>query len=172
VSGALSIFLSLVLADRVRSGLAIGLIGGAATAGALVGLGMRHDVAVLPFATTGRALFDAWRLAAPTMLVSVVVGVVAHLMWSALWGVCFSVVALGLRGLALPAGALLFVLFLGALSSTAVPGALGAAAFAPLSTAQTAFLLVLLAGAFIAGVAVVRHRRETEPGSVAPKSVT
>lgn len=166
------VFLSLVLTDRIRAGLAIGLIGGAATAGALVGLGARHDVAVLPFASSGRALFDAWRLAAPTMVVAVSVGVAAHLMWSALWGVCFSLVALGLRGLALPAGALLFVLFLGALSSTAVPGALGAAAFAPLSTAQTAFLLVLLAGAFIAGVVLVRQRREPETGSVTPTSVT
>jgi hypothetical protein len=133
---------------------------------------MRHDIAMLPFVTSGRALFSAWHLATPTMTVAVIVGAVAHLMWSALWGVCFSVVALGLRGLALPAGALLFVLFLGALSATAVPGALGAAAFAALSTAQTAFLLVLLAGAFIAGVAVVRHRREPEPGSGAPGSVT
>lgn len=153
-------FLSAVLADRVRQGVTIGLIGGAATAGALVGLGMRHDLATLPFASGGRALFDAWRLAAPTVGVAIGVGLAAHLMWSALWGICFSLVALRLRGLALPAGALLFVLLLGALSSTAVPGALGAAAFAPLTAAQTAFLLVLLAGAFIAGVSLVRQRHD------------
>lgn len=133
---------------------------------------MRHDIAALPFASSGRALFDTLRLAAPTMAMAVLAGVVAHLLWSVLWGVCFSLVAFGLRGLALPAGALLFVLLLGALSSTAVPGALGAAAFAPLSTAQTAFLLVLLAGAFIAGVGVVRRRPEPDAGSTDPKSVT
>lgn len=161
-----------MLSDRIRQGVVIGLIGGAATAGALVGLGMRHGVASLPFAASGSALFEAWRLAAPTMSVAVVVGIVAHLMWSALWGVCFSVVALGLRGIALPAGALLFVLLLGALSATAVPGALGAAAFATLSTAQTAFLLTILAGAFIAGVLVVRHGRGLASGSVTRESVT
>lgn len=84
------------------------------------------------------------------------VGVGAHLMWMVLWGTCFSVASARLRGIALPAGALLFVLFLGALAGSVVPGALGAVAFAALTSAQTAFLLSLLAGAFIAGVAITR----------------
>ncbi len=152
------VFLSLVLADRIRNGITIGLIGAAATAGALVGLGLRHGAATLPFELGGRALLGAWRMAAPVDGVAVSLGVASHLMRMMLWGVCFSVVATQLRGLALPAGALLFALFLGALSGTVVPGALGAAAFASLTTAQTAFLLTLLSGAFIAGVVGVRSR--------------
>ncbi len=154
----LPVFLSLVLANRVRDGVSIGVIGAAATAGALVGLGLRHDAAALPFDLAGRALLASLRLATQSEPFAVTLGAVAHLVWMALWGVCFSAFATSLRGLALPAGALLFVLFLGALAGTVVPGALGAAAFASLSSAQTAFLLALLAGAFIAGVVVVRPR--------------
>ena len=147
-----------VLANRIRHGISIGLIGAAATAGALIGLGLRHGAATLPFEMGGRALLGSWRLATTVEGVAVSLGVMSHLLWMTLWGVCFSVVATQLRGLALPAGALLFVLFLGALAGTVVPGALGAAAFAGLTTAQTAFLLTLLAGAFIAGVVGVRSR--------------
>lgn len=138
--------------------MSIGAIGAAATAGALVGLGMRHDAATLPFDLAGRALLASLRLATASPSFAVGLGAVTHLLWMGLWGVCFSAFATSLRGLALPAGALVFVLFLGALAGTVVPGALGAAAFAQLSSAQTAFLLALLAGAFIAGVVVVRPR--------------
>jgi len=148
-----------VLADRLRTGLPIGLIGGAATAGALIGLGFRHDAATLPFELGGRALLASWRVAAPAAGVVLALGVLAHLLWMALWGLCFSVAATRLRGTTLAAAALLFVLFLGALSSTIVPGALGAVAFAALTSAQTAFFLALLAGAFIAGVVLTRDAR-------------
>lgn len=147
-----------MLADRIRNGLSVGVIGAAATAGALVGLGLRHDAATLPFEMAGRALLGAWRLATDSTGFAVLLGAIAHLLWISLWGVCFTLVATSLRGLALSAGALLFALLLGALAGTVVPGALGAAAFASLSSAQTAFFLALLAGAFIAGVGVVRPR--------------
>lgn len=156
---ASSLFLSPVLSDRLRAGFPVGLLGGAVTAGALVGLGLRHGAATYPFEMGGRALFTSWRLGLPSVGAALVVGVAAHLLWMVLWGVCFSAVATTLRGGAIAVGALLFVLFLGALSTTVVPGALGAVAFAGLTTAQTAFVLVLLAGAFIAGVSMVRDRR-------------
>jgi hypothetical protein len=148
-----------VLTDRLRTGIPIGLVGGAATAGALIGLGYRHDAATLAFELGGRALLASWRVAAPAAGLALTVGAVAHLLWMALWGLCFSVAAARLRGTTLAAAALLFVLFLGALSSTVVPGALGAVAFAALTSAQTAFFLALLAGAFIAGVVLTRDGR-------------
>ncbi|MBI4737456.1 MAG: hypothetical protein HY766_15585, partial [candidate division NC10 bacterium] len=82
-----------MLADRIRNGVSIGLIGAAATAGGLVGLGLRHGGATRPFEMGGRALLGAWRLATPVEGVAISVGVVAHLLWMTLWGVCFSVVA-------------------------------------------------------------------------------
>ena len=83
-------------------------------------------------------------------------GVVAHVVWMMLWGVCFSVASTRLRGLPLAAGAALFVIVLGALAATVVPGALGAAAQAALTTAQTIFFLALLAVALTAGVTFAR----------------
>jgi hypothetical protein len=107
----------------------------------------------------GRALLATWRIAAPAAGVALALGVLAHLLWMALWGLGFSMAAGRLRGTTLVAAALLYVLFLGALSSTVVPGALGAVAFAALTSAQTAFFLALLAGAFIAGVVLTRDGR-------------
>jgi len=153
------IFLSLVLGDRLRNGIPIGLIAAAASAGALVGLGLRHDAATIAFEMGGRALFDTWRLAAPPTVLALAAGVLAHLMWMTLWGICFSVVSERLGGLSLPAAALVFVLFLGAAASTVIPGALGAIAFAALTTQQTAFFLLVLAGAFMAGALLTRARR-------------
>ncbi|MBK8058359.1 MAG: hypothetical protein IPK33_10945 [Gemmatimonadetes bacterium] len=46
-----------MLANRIRHGISIGLIGAAATAGALIGLGLRHGAATLPF-EMGGALFS------------------------------------------------------------------------------------------------------------------
>lgn len=120
---------------------------------------MRHQAAVLPFELGGRALLATWRLGAPPVALALVAGGLAHLLWMLLWGICFSILATRLHGTALAAGALLFVLFLGALASTLVPGALGAVAFAALTSAQTAFFLALLAGAFIAGVVITRDGR-------------
>ncbi|MEP7382725.1 MAG: hypothetical protein ABI910_13635 [Gemmatimonadota bacterium] len=148
-----------MLADRLRSGFPIGLLGGAVTAGALMGLGLRHQSASLAFELGGRALLSTWRFGSPPVALSLAVGGVAHFFWMTLWGFCFSIAATRLRGTSLAAGALLFVLFLGALASTVVPGALGAVAFAALTSAQTAFFLALLAGAFIAGVVLTRDGR-------------
>ena len=131
-------------------------MGGATTAGALVGLRLRHAAASAPFEAAGLALLESWRLLAPSPQVAIVVGVGAHVVWMLLWGVCFSVASTRLRGLPLAAGAALFVIFLGALSATVVPGALGAAAQAALTTAQTIFFLALLAVSLIAGVIFAR----------------
>lgn len=114
---------------------------------------------MLPFELGGRALLASWRIAAPAAGLALAAGIVAHLLWMALWGFCFSVAAMRLRGTTLAAAALLFALFLGALASTVVPGALGAVAFAALTSAQTAFFLALLAGAFVAGVVLTRGGR-------------
>lgn len=145
--------------DRLRAGFFVGLLAGAVTAGALVGLGLRHGTASVPFEMGGRALLTSWRLGASSSGVALLVGAIAHFLWMELWGVCFNSVATALRGTGLVLGALVFAMVLGALSATVIPGALGAVAFAALTTAQTAFVLALLAGAFIAGMAMVRDRR-------------
>ena len=145
-----------VISDRVQTGIRVGGLAGATTACVLVGLGVRHGTAVEPFLVQGRAFLSILGGNAPPSVVAVGVGILVHFTWMLLWGVCFSAVATSLRGFALVATATLFVLLVGALASTIVPGAPGAAAMAPLSTPQTIFLLILLGGALIAGVRAMR----------------
>jgi uncharacterized membrane protein YjgN (DUF898 family) len=117
---------------------------------------MRHGTAVQPFLVQGRAFLSILGADSPAPVFAVGVGILVHFVWMMLWGVCFSAIATSLRGFALVATAALFVLLVGALASTIVPGAHGAAAMAPLSTPHTIFLLTLLGGALIAGVRAMR----------------
>ncbi|MEO6446043.1 MAG: hypothetical protein ABIZ91_10880 [Gemmatimonadaceae bacterium] len=142
--------------DRLRIGFRAGLVGGATTAGALVGLGLRHAAAAAPFEAGGRALLQSWHVGFVAAPVAIVTGFAAHLLWMTLWGVCFARAATQLRGPALAAGAVIFVALIGALSATIVPGALGAAAPAALTLAQTLFFLALLAAGLTAGVSLAR----------------
>jgi hypothetical protein len=145
-----------VMSDRVRTGLRVGGLAGATTAGVLVGLGLRHGRALEPFFVQGRAFLSMIGGQFPPSVLAVGVGIVVHFVWMFLWGVCFSIVATELRGGALVGAGVLFVVLIGALASTIVPGALGAAGMALLSTPQTILLLILLGGALIAGVRVMR----------------
>lgn len=143
----------------MRTGIRVGGVAGAATAGALVGFGARHDAALQPFLFQGRALLSMIAALSAPPPVYIGVGVVVHLMWMTLWSVCFSVVAVRLRGIPLAVAAALFVVLLWALASTVLPEALGAAAKASMNTAQTVFLLVLLGLALIAGTEFARPPR-------------
>ena len=140
----------------MRTGLLVGGLAGATTAGVLVGLGMRHGRALEPFFVQGRAFLSTLGGEAPPSMLAVGVGILVHCIWMMLWGVSFSMIATRMRGFALVLTALLFVVVIGVLASTIVPGALGAAGMALLSTPQTIFLLLLLGGALIAGVRAMR----------------
>ena len=144
-----------MLNERIRNGIRVGGLAGAATAGALVGLGVRHDLAISPFVTAGRSFF--WKVGAhlPSPLLALSTGVLVHFMWMILWGICFSALATHLRGFALLIAGTLFVVFIAALASTIVPGALGAAEMTSLNAAQTLFVLTLLGGSLVVGMRVV-----------------
>jgi hypothetical protein len=135
----------------------VGLIAAAATAGVLVGLGLRHGAALTPFVLYGRAvLASVTGLLAPPALATVI-GFIGHAFWMLLWGVCFSVVAAPLRAPQLALAAAMFATILGLLSATLLPSALGAGAMASLSGIQTAFFLFLMAGALYLGMRLARQ---------------
>lgn len=152
--------------NRIVNGMRVGALCGAATAGAVIGLGYRHQYATPPFAILGRAV--ALRLGIPLTAepVAVVAGAVTHVTLLLLWGICFVLFAGRLRGMALLAAAVVFAAFVGALSSTVLPGVMGAGAMATLTVPQTVFYLVVLALSFAAGMRLAR----TESGDTSAAS--
>ena len=142
---------------RAQLGLSVGLLCAAATSGALVGLGLRHDTAFAPFESGGRALLATWHLSISAAAVAIGTGAAAHTIWMVLWGVCFSVAAARLRGLALASAAIVFVVLLHAVAVTFLPGALGASAYADVNAVQTALLLALQAGALGFGLTFAKQ---------------
>lgn len=146
------------MSERLSSGIRVGTLAGATSAGVLVGLGMRHGAAFAPFGILGRAFAARFAGIVPATPFATVLGVVLHFLWMVLWGVCFALFAARLRGGALLTAAVLFAGFIGAIGATVAPGALGAAAVASLTIAQTVFLLALLALTLAAGMHFARGR--------------
>jgi hypothetical protein len=144
---------------RIVVGLRVGLVSAAATAGVLVGLGLRHDAATTAFFLAGRSLVASSAGVIPPSLVAVTLGVVVHVAWMVLWGVCFTYVATRLRGPALYVAAALFAALIGILGTTFLPGALGAGALAALSRAQTIFFLSVLGLSIAMGTVIARTTR-------------
>lgn len=136
------VFLSPVLTHRIRDGIPAGLVGAAASAGGVVGFGLRHGTAALPFEMAGRALavlgsadLPRWALVAG--------GLVAHALWGTLAGVAFALAARPLAGWRYLGATAAFALGLFVLGGTFVPGVLGAGAYAVLAPAQAAVLVGL-----------------------------
>ena len=148
--------LTRVRPSRLSTGIRIGLIAAATTAGALVGLGLRHGVATQPFLLTGRAFADSTLGTGAPPLVATAIGLFVHAFWMVLWGVCFAVLApapVGLRGVAVAA---VLAALVGVLASSFLPGALGAGALAALTVPQTVFLLILFGLSLLFGASVSR----------------
>lgn len=141
---------------RLMRGLQVGLIAGATSAGILVGLGYRHNAAIAPFEILGRAFTARFAGILLTPGSATWIGVVLHFLWMLLWGLCFALFASRLRGAALIVAGVLFAGFIGALSATVAPGALGAGTMAALSTPQTVFYLALLALSLAMGMRFAR----------------
>ena len=147
-----------MVSERLSSGIRVGTLAAATSAGVLVGLGMRHGAAFAPFEILGRSFAARFAGIVPAAPLATVLGVVLHVLWMMLWGMCFALFAARLRGGALLTAAVLFAGFIGALGATVAPGALGAGAVASLTVAQTVFLLALLALTLAAGMRFARSR--------------
>jgi hypothetical protein len=140
-----------VPSSRVLRGIRVGFIAAAATAGVIVGLGVRHGEALTPFFLTGRSLLATLTGALAPPVLATVAGLLVHAFWMLLWSVCFTLVAASLRGMRLALAAALCAVVVRALGATVLPGALGAGALASLSAPQTWFLLTLFALSLFVG---------------------
>jgi hypothetical protein len=129
-----------------------GLVAGAASAGALIGLGVRHGAALDPFVFAGQALLRGAPV--PT---AAAIGVALHLGWMVVWGVCFSAVAATLRGVRLAVVAVVATVLLVKLSQLVVPSLAPLTGPAATSRAHAVFMHVLLAASLVVGMRLARR---------------
>src|SRR6476469_5206384 len=94
--------------SRIAAGIRVGTVAAAATIGAVIGLGIRHGLALRPFMSAGRALLERLGVVVPTGFVATTIGLALIATAIIVLGVCFTVVAAALRGLRLLATAIVF----------------------------------------------------------------
>lgn len=145
--------------ERLKAALRTGVIVGAATAGAVVGVGLRSGDALAPFLNAGRALLTTSSGLVPLPWLALVGGVALHVMLMLAVGGLFALLALGARGAMLGVLAALYAALLAFAARRLGAGAMGAVGFLPLSQAQSIFLMALLAAALFAGVTWARGAR-------------
>ncbi|HET6679906.1 MAG TPA: hypothetical protein VFG84_01785 [Gemmatimonadaceae bacterium] len=146
-----------MISERVRQGMAAGSVAAAATAGALVGFGIRGRPASRPFMEAGRALLghDAI-LTASSGAIVLGAGILLHIVAMLVLGVCFSLVAAGLRGVRLLLAASVFsaLVFVAVHRLLPLPPAPGLMTGWP--TPRLVIIYVTLALALTAGMRLAR----------------
>lgn len=146
-----------MLGPRLRTGIRVGLLAAAATAGVLVGLGLRHGSALTPFLLYGRWLIASFSRAIALPWFAIVIGSIAHCLWMLVWGVCFTIVAGPLRARPLAIASVLYsvVFVFGAIRL--FPEVLGAIPLASLTLSQSLLLALVLALALFFGTRIARE---------------
>jgi hypothetical protein len=140
----------------------VGTVAAAATIGAVIGLGLRHGLALRPFTSAGRALLESARLVVPSASVTTVVGLALVASAVIVLGVCFTVVAAPLRGLRVLAAAIAFGAIGWGVSAYVVPSILVLTDATVLGTAQRAFVWATLVIALAAGMRLARPGVQSE----------
>ena len=131
------------------------MLAAATTIGAVIGLGLRHGLALRPFSSTGQAVLAKLGVAAaPTT--SVIVGIALVACAVIVLGVCFTVVAAALRGVRLLVVALVFGALAWAVTGVVVPSVLALSSGTVLGDAQLVFVFALLALALVVGMRLAR----------------
>ena len=141
--------------SRIAAGIRVGAVAAAATIGAVIGLGLRHGLALRPFTSAGRALFEKLGVAG-TSSASAIVGLMMAACAIIVLGVCFTVVAAPLRGLPLLGAAIVFGAIAWGVSAFVVPSILEWSTGAVLGGAQRLFIFGMLTIALVAGMRLAR----------------
>jgi hypothetical protein len=146
---------------RITTGIRVGTLAAATTIGAVIGLGLRHGLALRPFSSTGRALLGKLGVAA-SPATSVIAGLAIVTCAIVVLGVCFTVVAAALRGLRLLGVALVFGAVAWAVTAFVVPSILALSSGAVLGDAQRVFVFVLLALSLVVGMRLARSTSQID----------
>src|SRR4029079_15137796 len=121
---------------RIVTGIRVGTVAAAATIGAVIGLGLRHGLALRPFMSAGRGLMYALGFDGPSDPATTLVGRAVVALAVVVLGVCFTLVAAPLRGVGLLLTAIAFAASGWAVCAYVVPSVLTLASGAVLGTAQ------------------------------------
>ena len=148
--------------SRTAAGIRVGIVAAAATIGAVIGLGLRHGLALRPFMTAGNAVLEKVGIAASLGVLSAIVGLTMVTVAIIVLGVCFTVVAAPLRGLRLLIAACVFGAIGWAVSAYVVPSILVLSNETVLGTAQRVFVCALLALGLVAGMRLARPTLRVE----------
>ena len=139
----------------IATGVRVGPVAAATTIGAVIGLGLRHGLALRPFMSAGRGLLERIGVVG-TPSITTIVGLTMVACGIIVLGVCFTVVATPLRGLRLLGVALLFGVIAWAISALVMPSILALSAGAALGTAQRMFIFGMMSIALVVGMRLAR----------------
>ncbi|MBK5186852.1 MAG: hypothetical protein JJD97_01335 [Gemmatimonadaceae bacterium] len=153
------VFLSRVSENRLRDGIGLGLIAGAATAGTLMGFGHVRGATLQPLNAIAHMLVGS-RAFMTTGFQPLITGgaLVIHFLSTILWGVLLAYVAAPLSGVTralAPAGVGIFAYLV---DRFLAPNALRPGFEELLSSGETTFIYVVLAAALAAGLWVTGPR--------------
>ena len=141
--------------SRIGTGMRVGAVAAAATIGAVIGLGLRHGLALRPFAAAGRALLEKLGvMGSPSE--SALVGLMMVACAIIVLGVCFTIVAAPLRGLPLLVAAIVFGAIAWSVSAFVVPSILAWSTGTVLGSAQRLFIFGMLTIALVVGMRLAR----------------
>ena len=162
MTGSFSTTAMLPEPSRAGAGVRVGAVAAAATVGAVIGLGLRHGLALRPFTSAGVALFD--RLGLPIMrgAAATVAGVTLVTTAIIVLGVCFTFVAAPLRGLRLFLSAMMFAAIGWGASLYVARSILVLSDETVLGSAQRVFIFAMLAIALVAGMRLARPNVRVE----------
>lgn len=145
-----------MLSSRFRAGVRAGLIAAAATAGALIGFGIRHGDWMGPFTALGYQVLESFGATAPPQPLATITGLLAHASWMMVWGIAFAALAHRKALVTTVLAAVLIGLAATIAAGFVVPAALGAVRFAAMPGVQAALCIVLMTGGLVMGQALTR----------------
>jgi len=147
---------------RAGAGIRVGAVAAATTVGAVIGLGLRHGLALRPFTSAGVALFDRLGVATMSGSAATIAGIALVTAAIILLGVCFTIVAAPLRGLRLLLSASMFAAVGWGVSLYVVRSVLVLSDGTVLGSAQRVFIFAMLALALVAGMRLARPNVRVE----------
>lgn len=143
-----------MISSRIRAGVRAGLVAAAATSGAIIGFGIRHNDWSGPFASLGAQVMQGFGVTDPPRFLPMSVGIAAHLSWMVLWGITFAALAHRRTPAISAAFAVLVGIGAALVAWTLIPAALGAVKFAAMPGVQGALCLALMCAGLMTGRAL------------------